>query len=292
MDDASALNGPGSNPLVAPMTALRAMSQPGHTNALAAYLSLGGEVWLAGGGVAYASLVAFDRPANNVGNTTVFKNEPVANPELGPGQLLFDDAHLRSAIAVTRTTGVQFARSAAARGGWSGQGTTGTLAAPDYSRLPAALRLRDSASDPLPPTRLASQAALYYPSAIAVEYVAAPNLIVEDTDPDPEVVHVESTLDTLLEASGSALLTSPAPVMTYYHGRDNAACLFSGFDLWSWTRSDAQALVDFVLRDVWGLAPAGPRAAAARSASGVAGGRQTRTGAVRSRHLDPPRARP
>ena len=105
-------------------------------------------------------------------------------------------------------------------------------------------------------------------------------------------MHVESTLDTLYDVSGGNLLLSPAPVMTYYHGLENPTVLFSGFDLWSWTRSDAQALVDFVLRDVWGLAPAGPRTAAARSASGLAGVRQTSTGAMRSRRLDPPRARP
>jgi len=127
-----------------------------------------------------------------------------------------------------------------ARGGWSGQGTTGTLAAPDYVRLPAALRLRDPASDPLPPTRLASQRGLFYLSGNDVRVRFGPNAIVEDTDSDPDVVHLASTLDTLIDASSTGLLTSPAPVMTYYHGRDNAVCLFSGFDLWSWTRSDAR----------------------------------------------------
>jgi hypothetical protein len=43
--------------------------------------------------------------------------------------------------------------------------------------------------------------------------------------------------------------------------------MFSGFDIWSFTRSDCQALVDFVLQDVWGLgrsAPVPPAHAAAR----------------------------
>jgi hypothetical protein len=49
--------------------------------------------------------------------------------------------------------------------------------------------------------------------------------------------------------------------MFYYHGRDNAPFVFTGFDIWSWSRADCQSLVDFVLSDIWGLARNGPRVA-------------------------------
>jgi hypothetical protein len=76
-------------------------------------------------------------------------------------------------------------------------------------------------------------------------------------DPDPLVVREESTLDTLMKASAGAIGGRPFPAMTYYHGRENGSVLFTGFSLWQWTRPDAQALVDFVLSDIWKLSRAG-----------------------------------
>jgi hypothetical protein len=123
--------------------------------------------------------------------------------------------------------------------------------------LPLRLRPRDPATDPIPPTRLASQAGLYYPGVTELEYVSEPDIILEDMDPDPAVARMESTVDTLLEAAGLNIAGSPAPAMTYYHGRENATVVFTGFSLWQWTRPDAQALVDFVLSDIWKLSRAG-----------------------------------
>jgi hypothetical protein len=288
VDQQSALNAPGRDGSLFPLTALRAMASPGHRDPLYAYGRLGGQIWLAGGGTALASLVSFDVANNNSSQGVVFDSQ---RDELRTGQLPYDLGHLRSAIAVSHAGGLRYLKSPAARGGWSGQGEHGTLAAPDYSRMPGELRVRTPDSDAIPPTRTANQAGLYYPSSTDAEYVSAPNGITEDLDPDSTVVRVESTLDTLYDVSGNNLVLSPAPVMTYYHGLENAPFIFSGFDLWSWTRGDAQALVDFVLHDVWGLQPTGP-GAAFRSTSGVAGARQTKTAAARSRRLDPPRARP
>jgi len=254
-------------------TSLRAMSAPGRTSTLSAYVTAGGEVWLAGGGGAYASLVNFS-PRNGADSL-----------RLGPGRLLYDFAHLRSAIAVSVAV-AEPQRSAAARGGWSDQGPSGKLSAPDYSRLPATLRLRTPDTDAIPPTRTANQAGLVYPGASTWEYVAAPNDIREDVDPDPAVDRQASTLDTLYDVTNPQLSVRPAPVMLYYHGLENAPFVFTGFDLWSWTHDDCQGLVDFVLHDIWGMNKA-PAGGAARI--GVPG---TRPARVPRPRLDPARGHP
>ena len=243
-----------------PTTALSAMSGPGLASALAAYVQLGGQVWLAGGGAAYASLVNFDRRTNNRPTITVFSDSA---GELAPGRILYDYAHIRSAIGVT--TGVmQVTRSPAAIGGWSGHGPDGTLSAPDYAHAPPSLRPRDPATDPVPPTRLASQGALYYRTSFAAGFVLEPNLITEDFG-TPGYPRLESALDTVYDASGAAIPIPAAPVMTYYHGRDNTPFVYTGFEPWDWTRADCQGLVAFVLGDIWKLsksARAGARPAA------------------------------
>ena len=236
--------GPGAFPI----TALRAMSAPGAVNTLAQYVQMGGQVWLAGGGAAYASLAEFDVRTNNRGQIIVFSDSA---GELRPGRILYDDAHIRSALGVTRTT-LQVSRSPAAIGGWSGQGTDGTLAAPDYSHLPAAMHARDPGTDPIPPTRLPSQAGLYYPGAFSAGFVLEPNVITEDFGA-PGSPRVESALDTLFDVSGGVIPIPAAPVMTYYHGRDNAPFVYTGFEPWDWSRADCQGLVDFVLGDIWRL---------------------------------------
>lgn len=258
--------------LIFPMTALRAMSRPGVSSTLAAYIEAGGQVWLAGGAAAFASLAEFDRRQNNVGQTTVFT---VQDGELGPGRPIHDHVHLRSSVAVT-TTSAQTERSPAAIGGWSGHGPTGALSAPDYSQLPATLRLRAAETDPMPPTRLASQTGLFYGTAAGYEYVAAPNSIGESMQPHGNSPRLESTLDTLYQASSPVFLVSPAPTMVYYHGRENAPTVFSGFDVWRWARADCQSLVDFVLGDIWGLAKGAPapRTQAAAAAVRTAGPRR------------------
>ncbi len=291
VDPRGAVSGPND---FAP-TALRAMSRPGVSSTLAAYVEAGGQVWLAGGGVAYASLIEFDRVENNVGSNTVFT---VQAGELGPGRPIHDHVHLRSSVAVT-VGSAQPDRSPAARGGWSGHGPDGSLAAPDYSHLPSTMRFRSAATDPIPPTRLASQAGLFYRTTSPFEYVAAPNVIAERMSPHGNSPKLESALDTLYQVSSSTLLVSPAPAMLYYHGRDNAPVVFTGFDVWTWSRADCQALVDFVLGDIWGMTRNGTRVAG-RPASirAVPGVRPAQRPAAAIRRaasrpwLDPPRVHP
>src|SRR5262249_31140354 len=125
--------------------------------------------------------------------------------------------HVRSALGVAKSN-IAVERSPAAVGGWSGHGPDGTLSAPDYTHLPAALRLRDAAVDPLPPTRLASQAGLYYATTAAMEFVREPNEITEDFQPSGPP-RIESALDTLLDVSSRTLGITDAPAMLNYHGR-------------------------------------------------------------------------
>jgi hypothetical protein len=256
-----------------PMTWLRAISGPGQANVLGAYVELGGKVWLAGGGAAAATLLTYDRSRNNTSTGVVVSSD---DDELGPGRTMYDHAHVRSAMNFS-TTASEPARSAAAIGGWSGHGPTGTLAAPDYRKLPPVLRLRDQATDPMPPTRLASQTGLYYRTNTTKEFVLAPNSITEDMYPDPGVVRLESTLDTLYQAPNPMAPDQVGAVMLYYHGRDNAPFVFTGFDLWTWKREDCQALVDFVLGDIWGLPKSG---GLSRPARVIRPGAATRSAAI------------
>lgn len=272
---------PAAGAVLTASTALRAMSAPGIASTLAAYVQAGGRVWLVGGGGAYESLINWNLSDNDVSGT-VFAH---AAGELGPGRPVFDHAHLRSEIRVVRT-GVEPRRSPAAVGGWSGHGPGGDLSAPDYARLPATLRFRTPATDPIPPTRLASQGSLFHVSSATNEVVSLANSILEP-ERDPPPAPVVSMLDTLYELSSPMLPVSPAPLMSYYHGRENSPFVFSGFDLWTWSRADCQALVDFVLGDLWGMTRTSPAA----SASGTTGPKPVAR-ASRTRVLDPAARRP
>jgi hypothetical protein len=270
----------------APPTTLRWISAPGRLNTLSSYVAMGGKVWLAGGGAGYASLIEFNVRENDAPCGAVFGTTA---GDLGPGKLLYDAGHIRSALSGS-VSGAEPTRSDAARGGWSGHGPAGDLAAPDYTKLPSVLRFRTPNTDPVPPTRPA-QTTLYYGTSASNEYISAPNEIAEDFDASDAGVRLESTLDSLYDVSSPQLCVSPAPAMVYYHGRENAPFVFSGFDLWSWRRADCQGLVDFVLSDIWKLpksAPGGVARVGARPAIRPPG--PVRAAPLRS--LDPRRMRP
>ena len=255
-----------------PVTALYAMSGPGRASTLAAYTQLGGRVWMAGGGTGYASLKNFDRPNNNVGQTTVFSSA-VQFGELSPGRIMYDGAHWQSSMGVTksgiRTYRYDFTINEQGPGGtevpvtyavkkpWShyNRFKDGILTSPDYSKLPVEMRPISAIPDPLPPTRMPNQANLFYATSFPSEYILSGNFILEDVDPDPEVVVEASVLDSLYESEGIVLLTSPnrAPTMTYYHGTQANQFVFTGFAPWLYARQDCIALFDFVLQDLWGL---------------------------------------
>lgn len=265
---------------IRPVTALYSMSGPGRASTLAAYTQLGGRVWLVGGGAAYASLRQYDRTTNNVGQTTVFSS--AANfGELAPSRIMFDGAHWRSQIAITKsgirtlrnpnTKKVKWANGTehdttyiVVKDPWTHHDffTGGTLSRPPYELLPEEMRWRVAGVDPRPVTRSATaSASLIYPTSFPCEYIRELNAILEDVDPDPDFVREAAVLDTLYMASGSVLLTNnpqtgqqiPAPTMTYYHGSEARQFVFSGFGPWYYKRADCMALFDFVLQSLWGM---------------------------------------
>jgi hypothetical protein len=122
---------------------------------------------------------------------------------------------------------------------------------------------RSTAFDPLPPTRtVPSQFNL---SSRSVEAISQPNFIREDMDPDPEVVNEASMLDTIYSVVGATVPNGPLPAMTLYHGSENGQVLWTGFDIWTFRRADAAAIVNWVLQDLWGLTPTQPASGQALS---------------------------
>jgi len=263
-----------------PVTVLRYMSDRGRASSLAAYVQTGGRVWLMGGGAGTASTIAFDDPRNDTPNGPVFDN---SLGELVPGRLMYDGPHWQSGFSASLKVQATIERSPRADeiavSPWShpDRWTGGEVSAPDYRKLPSEIRPLDRAVDPLPPTRLAYQSGLYYPSGFPCEYLMVPNVVTEDVDPSPTSVRIASTLDTLYEATSLLLLRSPAPVMTWYHGAGANRFVFTGLPLWSFHRDDVIAIVDFVLQDIWGLR----REPVDRSLAPAGGGAATRPGAAR-----------
>lgn len=240
---------------------LRLMSAAGQQQTLATYVGLGGKVWLMGGGGVFNSLIGRNLSNNDTGGGTVFS---AAAGELAPGTMMYDLAHWQSEI--TSLTTQSAIRSPRAVGGWPG--------APDYSGLPPLLSRRAAATDPLWPFRNALQ---FYSTTCEAEYLSKPNPTSEDLDPDPDVVRLGPGLDTLYATTGGL------PLMTLYHGQENAPFVFSGFPLWFFSRPQAMRLGDWVLQDLWhlprdplwrglGAAPA-PRPAASAPSGGAGSAR-------------------
>jgi hypothetical protein len=243
-----------------PITALRLMSSPGHSSALAAYVQQGGNVWLCGGGAAFATLIAWNRP-----NTSPLEYTDVNN-ELVPGRFMYDFSHWRSGIQILPAVNARkFGSTSLGVGdnrpgrGWPPNPSPPTPPAPpNYALLPANLDPKNIATDPAPPLRQPDS--FWLRGTYSAEYIHRSTLIREDYNDDPDLVDEYSTLDTLyICRGGTALLNSP--VMTYYHGRECPPMVFSGFNFWYWRRSQCIELVDWVLQSVWGLPrdPAAPR---------------------------------
>jgi hypothetical protein len=232
------------------------MTAPGRTNTLAAYLARGGDAWVVGGAAGYASTIAYNRIDNDVPGTTVFSTTPVPT-ELGPSRFLFDHAHWQSEFRSSTSTFLHLDRIAVAH----------APGAADYSLLPSTMGLRSAATDPLPPYRTAAN---FYNNTVAgLEFLSAANTILEAGATSPRHDALVPVLDTLLVGRGGGIPTAmtPAPMLTYYHGAEGGAVLFSGFDLWSWHRADCAALVDGVLQGIWHLEKAAPPAVTAMRAA-------------------------
>ena len=234
-DGLGALNTGDPTDAVSPITAMRFMSGTYPVvNVLTTYVKMGGKLWLAGGGTASASLQPWNRKLNDSGNITRFSSAP-AYGEIFPGAMVWEAPHLRSEISLA--IALQGARSLgrfeSAPGG--------------YDALPLTLDSRTAATDPLPPTRTVPS--LFYTTTRPVEFVTQPNFIIEGG---------ESVLDSLYVVQGSTVPIGTGNVaMTVYHGGETGQCIWTGFDLWSFQRSECIQLVDGVLQGIWGL-PRGP----------------------------------
>jgi hypothetical protein len=253
----SSYNGPPTDQ-IRPITGLRLISSPGRPNTLATYLQQGGRLWLAGGGAAYATLIPWNRPNTPANDFTFDDGELVA------GRMLYDFAHLQSAIQISTgfaarkhgsfdgPTGAIYGGGFGSRPGrgWTVGGPSRDLTQPNYSLIPDILLPRNGTTDPTPPLR--NPDSFFYSGTYVAEYLKQPNFIREDLNPDPDLVTEESTLDTLYLTFGQGA-TLNSPVMTYYHGLDNQPFIFSGFDFWYWRRTQCIQLVDFVLNEVWRL---------------------------------------
>ncbi len=247
-----------------PSTSLRYMSSPNRVNTLASYVKLGGKLWMAGGGCAYANMIPFDRTNNG---PRVWSN---ALGELVPGRMMYDFVHWRSEI--TSTVGqFNILRSTRAVGGWTGEGPLRDLNAPNYGLLPTFMRPKDpSLGDQWPtPNRAGQSATVFYQTLFDIEYVSLGNVIVEDFDTTFAAPRELAALDSLYETQ-TGTMQDPRdptrqipiinPVMTYYHGIENPPMLFTGFSIWSFARVDCLGLVDFVLQEVWKLPKSAPLA--------------------------------
>jgi hypothetical protein len=277
-DRTGAITQAGPTSTVDPVSTLLWMSSPGRASTLSTFVFAGGKLWLLGGSGAYCTLFPFNaRGAKNNDNLygpgkTVFS---VPAGELAPGRLMYDGAHWQSEMT-TQVSVTTPTKSAAAVGGWTqpGWGYNGTYTAPNYSLLPTTLRRRSlSLGDSLPPTRTGQSNTFYTTGSINAEYLDQDNVILEDVDPSPLVENQRSVLDTLMEFRGGTLSTSSTgrtPIaMTYYHGVNAPPFIFSGFDLWSWSRQDVVQMVDFVLNGVWGLTRSGTEPSAVRPLAGA-----------------------
>jgi hypothetical protein len=239
-----------------PTTALRYMSTTGRFNTLAAHAAQGGKVWLVGGGGAFATLIPWDRPNNNISGTTWSNVEG----ELIPGRFMYDLAGWLSEVQVAKST-MFFVRDL----GRFDDGATYPpndpgLPQPDFSGLPLSLRGKTQTLDPFPPNRVGQSPGVFYKSIYEAEFLSQPNFNLEDLDPDPDLVDERSVLDTLYKMISFSIPPTGYDnvCMTYYHGNLSERMVFTGFNVWDFTRADCVALVDFVLNELWGFTRSAP----------------------------------
>lgn len=249
--DAATNNNPGSD-IVDGITTMAYMNSSGNLNALAAYIKLGGEVWLTGGGAMGASL-----PRNS--STRV----------LQPGNFIYDYAHWQSEY---RSPGSGVFTIRRNRGRFEGTGA--------YSQFPDALPLRSIAlGDEIPAWRTSGDVNI---STSKIEALDKPDLVTEDFDPSDAGTDVRSSVDTLYTVSGG-LVAPNSVIMTVYSGVQNPRVIATGFDLWSYNRAKLIQVIDGVLQGIWGMTRSGPPpvpAASRRVRTGPTGGGTSATRVV------------
>jgi hypothetical protein len=221
-----------------PMSELRWLSTPGRSNPIGTWVAQGGQVWMFGGGVASSLQRNWEKSGSAA---DVFSN---ADGELVPGRFMYDVFGWRSEI--TARSFAQATKPPTPIGHGAGS--------PDYSALPDYLFEKTVETDDIAvysPNHAGGPSNFYQISQLG-EGLTKPNEVLEDQDPDPDVVHMGAVLDTIYESVGGQL-GSDRPVMTLIHGASGQRHVFSGFQLWYWQRGEQIAILDWVLQTVWGL---------------------------------------
>lgn len=238
--------------LVTPTTTLQYMSRPNRQSTLATWVRSGGRLWALGGGFGHATNAPWNNMVNDSDQTRTYSSVGT-RPDLTPGRFMYDLSHWRSEFRAYRPSPVTVTRAPFAG--------TGRCQADGHALLPALLRPKSPATDPIPPLRIMSD---FYtrPRNVSLEGLSLPDTIIEDRCPSPRHRTAIQVFDTLMVATGG-LLPPPGPdptvdrivnpVMTHYHGSDCGPVVFSGFDVWSWSRADCARLVDAVLQGIWHL---------------------------------------
>jgi hypothetical protein len=253
--------------LTQPITALRYMSYWNRQNTLSTWVQQGGKLWALGGAFGHATNTDWNNPNNDTYARTY--SSAGSNPDLRAGRFMFDLAHWRSEFRIVINARVAIARldqpdpTSSAPGAWPGEPFTNPEV--DYSALPTQLLPKDPSTDPIWPYRTANTFYInnqpYSTTGIDLEYLSVDNHITDPirTPEGPDSPMEVSQLDTLYLAyapTNPAMLQAGQGVnalMTYYHGPDNTPLVFSGHDIWHFTRAHCVSLVDFVLNRLWGL---------------------------------------
>ncbi len=252
-----------------PMTTLNYTSKRNRQSTLATWVQQGGRLWALGGGFGNATNTSWNQTANDLNNVRVYTTRtsaaaPIA--DLGPARFMYDLSHWRSEFRVFQGF-IRFARldqpdpTSSASGAWPGK----PLADPRYASLPIALLPRSPATDPPWPFRPGPEYYVNNPAystiGIGTEYLTYRNNIVETIQVAPDLTEPYVALDTLYLAYGPAYVQAMLQpgqgvnvMMTRYHGSENGSVIFQGTSIWDYRREHCQALVDFVLGHMWGMA--------------------------------------
>lgn len=249
-------DGTGTNP----KSALRYMCEPNRLNTLAAYLKQGGRVWMVGGGALTSTVVAYDKTNNNTVPPAPSQTFSFTNGELIPGRMAYDWAKWQVEFKDNSST-IQVRRDANALGRNQNN--------PFYldPTLPSQMSARSAATDPFPPNRVVFNGDFYY-SVFDIEYQSGINHYYEDLDPGLGENFVDG-IDSLYRAQGASLPQTSGgytanSCMTVYPARtlwgvgnfpNGPKVIATGFDIWSYQKTQCKGLVDWVLQKLLNVTP-------------------------------------